>query len=80
MKKFVSILLCCLMMVSIFSASAAQVYAAAEISSYFSVTNTELVNDKITYTIAVKPSHTKLVGLSLKVKYDSDMLAVDLPV
>lgn len=77
MKKLVSILLCCLMMVSIFSASAAQVYAAAEISSYFSVTNTELVNDKITYTIAVKPSHTKLVGLSLKVKYDSDMLAVD---
>ena len=77
MKKLVSILLCCLMMVSIFSASAAQVYAAAELSSYFAVTDTELVNDKITYTIAIRPSHTKLVGLSLKVKYDGDMLEVD---
>ena len=77
MKKLVSILLCCLMMISIFSASAAQVYAATELSSYFAVTDTELVNDKITYTIAIKPSHTKLVGLSLKVKYDGDMLEVD---
>ena len=77
MKKLVSILLCCLMMVSIFSAAAAEVYAAAEISSYFSVTSTELVNDRITYTIAVKPSHTKLAGLSLKVKYDGDILAIE---
>lgn len=77
MKKLISILLCCLMMVSIFSASAAQVYAAAELSSYFTVTNTELVNDKITYTIAINPSHAKLAGLSLKVKYDGDILAID---
>lgn len=65
------------MMVSIFSASAAQVYAAAELSSYFTVTHTELVNDKITYTIAVNPEQQKLVGLSLKVKYDGDILAID---
>ncbi len=77
MKKLISILLCCMMMVSIFSASAAQVYAAAELSSCFAVTSTELVNDKITYTIAVKPGQEKLVGLSLKVKYDGDILAVD---
>ena len=77
MKKLISILLCCLMMVSIFSASAAQVYAAAELSSYFAVTSTDLVDDKITYTIAVNPGQEKLVGLSLKVKYDGDILAVD---
>lgn len=77
MKKAVSILLCCIMMVSIFTASAAQVYAANEVSSYFNVTNSGLVDDKITYTISITPGQSKLIGVSLRVKYDGDMLAVD---
>jgi fibronectin type 3 domain-containing protein len=41
------------------------------------VTSTAFANDKITYTISFKPNQKKIVGVDLKIAYDSSLLKVD---
>ncbi len=64
------------MSVSVFSATATEVYAAADVSSIFSVENTSFKNDKITYTISIAPNQNKLLGTVIKAEFDSEVLEV----
>lgn len=76
MKRVISLLLCLVMCVSVFSATATQVYALAETDNIFTVAKTDFENDRITYTISLKPNQNKISGAILKFKFDSSVLAV----
>lgn len=76
MKRVISLLLCLVMCVSVFSATATQVYALGQTDSIFSVEKTEFENDKITYTISLAPNQTKLIGAIIKAEFDSTVLEV----
>lgn len=76
MKRFISLLLCVVMCMSIFTATAGQVMAAGNASNIFTVTNTEFANNEITYTIKVAPNQTKIAGVVINVCFDSNLLEV----
>ncbi len=76
MKRVISLLLCLVMCVSVFSATATQVYAIGQADSIFTVEKTEFKNDKITYTISLAPNQTKLIGVIIKAEFDSEVLEV----
>ena len=64
------------MCVSIFTATAGQVYAAGDAEAIFEVTNSEYLNDEITYTVKLTAGHTKVTGAIVKVAFDSSVLEV----
>lgn len=64
------------MCASVFSATAAQVFALGNTDEIFTVEKTEFKNDKITYTFSLTPNQTKLVGAVIKAKFDSSVLEV----
>lgn len=64
------------MCVSFFSATATQVYALGKTEDIFTVEKTEFKNDKITYTISLKPNQEKLIGTIIKAEFDSSVLEV----
>ncbi len=76
MKRVISLLLCLVMCVSVFSATATQVYALGQTDNIFTVEKTEFENDKITYTISLAPNQTKLIGAIIKAEFDSTVLEV----
>ncbi len=76
MKRFISLLLCLVMCISFFSATATQVYALGQTDSIFTVEKTDFENDKITYTISLEPNQLKLIGAIIKVEFDSSVLEV----
>ncbi len=76
MKRVISLLLCLVMCVSVFSATATQVYALGQTDSIFSVEKTAFENDRITYTISLAPNQSKLIGAIIKVEFDSTILEV----
>lgn len=76
MKRFLSLVLCLLMCVSIVGATAAEVKAAVTIDSIFSVENTGFKNGKISYIISVAPSQKKIVGAVFKIKFNENHLAL----
>ncbi len=76
MKRVISLLLCLVMCISVFSATATQVYALGKTDDIFTVEKTDFENDRITYTISLNPNQTKISGTILKFKFDSDVLAV----
>lgn len=64
------------MCVSIFTATAGQVYAAGDAEAIFEVTNSEYLNDEITYTVKLTAGHTKVTGAIVKVAFDASVLEV----
>lgn len=74
MKKFISLLLCLVMGVSVFSATATQAFAFGKAEDIFTVEKTEFKNDRITYTISLAPNQTNLVGAVIKAEYDGAVL------
>lgn len=74
MKKFISVLLCCVMMISIFSASFTVMAASA--NDYLKVSTTGMSDGVITYTISLLPGQSKLIGSIIHAVYDSDALKV----
>ncbi len=76
MKRVISLLLCLVMCVSVFSATATQVYASDKTDAIFTVKKTDFVNDRITYTISLNENQKNIVGAVIKVKYDSAVLEV----
>ena len=76
MKRVISLLLCLVMCVSVFSATATQVYALGKTDDIFTVTKTDFENDKITYTISLNANQNKIMGAILKVEFDSAVLEV----
>ncbi len=76
MKRIISLLLCLVMCVSVFSATATQVYALGKTDDIFTVTKTDFENDRITYTISLNANQEKILGAILKVEYDSTVLEI----
>ena len=76
MKRVISLLLCVVMCVSVFSATATQAYAADKTADIFTIEKTEFENDRITYTISLNANLTAISGAVLKVKYDSSVLEI----
>ena len=76
MKRVISLLLCLVMCVSVFSATATQVYALGKTDDIFTVEKTDFENDRITYTISLNANQTKISGAILKFKFDSTVLSV----
>lgn len=76
MKRVISLLLCLVMCVTIFSATAAQAFAADKADGIFKIEKTDFENDKITYTISLKANQTKISGAILKFKFDSTVLNI----
>lgn len=77
MKKVLSLLLCLLMCVSIFSGTAAEVMALeATPNDYFTVKSSGYKNDRIKYTISLNPNLRKVAGVIVKVEFDKNALAI----
>ncbi len=76
MKRFISLVLCVIMCISVFTATAGQVYALGDAGAIFKVTNSEFVNDEITYTVKLAAGQTKVTGAIVKVAFDSSVLEV----
>ena len=76
MKRVISLLLCLVMCVSVFSATATQVYALGKTDDIFTVEKTDFENDRITYTISLNANQSKISGAILKFKFDSTVLNV----
>ncbi len=75
MKKFISVLLCCVMCMSVFTC--AFTVSAANANDYLKVSHTDLVDGKITYTVSLAPNQTKLTGSIIHVAFDSNVLEVE---
>ena len=75
MKKAVSLLLSLLMIVSVFSVTFVQA-SAAEVSEYFTITNTGFNNDEITYYVSLNPNQPRINSIILNFGYDSDVVEV----
>ncbi len=76
MKRFISLLLCVVMCMSIFTATAGQVMAAGNASSIFTITNTEFADNEITYTVKIAANQSKVTGAIINVCFDSNLLEV----
>ena len=55
MKRFLSMALCVLMFITMFTATAGQVMAAGNATELLTVTNGEFKDNKITVTVSLKP-------------------------
>ena len=64
------------MCISVFSATATQVYAVGQVKEIFTVEKTEFENDSITYTLSLAPNQNKLIGAIIKVDFDNTVLEV----
>ena len=74
MKRVISLLLCLVMCVSVFSATATQVYALGKTDDIFTIEKTDFENDRITYTISLNANQSAISGAILKAKFDSSVL------
>lgn len=64
------------MCMSIFTATAGQVYALGNAEAIFKVTDSGFSDDQITYTIKLAANQTKVTGAIIKVAFDSNALEV----
>lgn len=76
MKKFISIVLCLIMTVSVFTATVVPVYAAGVASNMLAVTDYGYAYDEITYKISLKANQTKVTGTIINAIYDPAVLEV----
>ncbi len=76
MKRFLSMALCVLMFITMFTATAGQVMAAGNATEFFTVTSGEFEDDKITYTIKLNPNLTKVTGVIVQAHIDGEALIV----
>ncbi len=76
MKKFISMLLCLIMTVSVFTATVVPVYAAGIASNMLVVTDYGYAYDEITYKVSLKANQSKVTGVIVNAVYDPAVLEV----
>ncbi len=76
MKRFLSMALCVLMFMTMFTATAGQVMAVGNAPDLLTVTSGKFENDTITYTIKLEPGSTKITGAIIEAHYDGSALEV----
>ena len=74
MKKILSLLMCIVMCISMFSATATEVFAVGNAEQIFSVIESNVKNGEVTYTIKFKSGITGFGGAILLVDYDESVL------
>lgn len=74
MKKFISLALCVIMCMTMFTATATQVLAVGDATELITVTSGEFKDNKITYTISVAPNTQKITGVILEAHFDGEAL------
>ena len=74
MKRFISVLLCCVMMMSVFST--AFTVSAANAGDYLKVSTEGMSDGVITYTVSLLPTQNKLIGSIVQVWFDSNDLQI----
>ena len=76
MKKFVSLVLCLIMSVSILITNILTAHAASTAASFLHISNAGMQNGTISFVISVKPNVTRFCGAVLNVEFDSNVLEV----
>ena len=76
MKRVLSLILCMIMCLSVFSVTAGQVYALGDAKQAFSVTTDGFADDEITFNISISAGNTKVIGVILQAAFDSNALEV----
>ncbi len=76
MKKFISLALCVIMCMTMFTATATQVFAAGNATDLITVTSGEFKDNKITYTMSIAPQTQKITGVILEAHFDEAALKV----
>lgn len=76
MKKSLSMLLAVIMLLSVFSTAIVPAGATELTDTLFSVSKSDFLNDRITYTVNLKSGITKLTGAILRIEYASSDLKV----
>ncbi|MBE6795905.1 MAG: hypothetical protein E7533_04905 [Ruminococcaceae bacterium] len=76
MKRVLSLLMCLVMCVTVFTTTITEVKALGATNEIFSVKSTGFENDTVTYTVSVAPNQKKIVGAVIKVEFDENILAV----
>lgn len=64
------------MCMSIFTATAGQVYALGDAKAIFKVTDSGFADDEITFTVKFASTQTKMTGAIIKAQFDSEALEV----
>ncbi len=77
MKRFLSMVLCILMFITMFTATAGQVMAVGNATQLLTVTSGEFKNDTITYKIKLASGITKVTGVVIDVCFDPEALVVE---
>lgn len=76
MKKIISMVLCIIMCISVFSTTAVPVLAAGNVTNLLTVEASDYAYDEITYRISLKPNQTKITGVILQAIYDPAVMKV----
>ena len=77
MKKIISMVLCIIMCVSVFSTTAVPALAAGTATSLLKVEASDYAYDTITYTISLSPNQTKVSGVIVQAIYDPAVMKVE---
>ncbi len=73
-KKSISLILCVVMCLSIFSAGTVSAFAAYNVKTIFSVKGENIDGDLLTYTISITKEQKNIGGIILNVDFDSSVL------
>ena len=77
MKKTISLILCVIMCLSVMSAAVIPAAAADNLAkTFYSVTQSEITDDCVTYTVKLNSGIQKFCGTVFNVKYDPAVLSV----
>lgn len=75
-KKALSVFLCLVMCFSVFSTTAATVYAAGNVASIFAVKSEAIDGDTLAYKVSVTKDQKNIAGIILNIEFDSNVLEV----
>lgn len=76
MKRVISLFICVVMCMTMFSATAQQVCAIGVATELVTVTSGEFADDTITFTLNLAANNTKVTGAIVKAYFDSTVLEV----
>lgn len=74
MKRFISIVLCIIMCVSVIGANTFTAFAAVTQKSFFDVKSTGMKNSEISFIINLKPNVVRFNGAILNIEFDTSIL------
>lgn len=74
MKRFIAVVLCAIMCISVVSANTLTAFAESTQTSFFHIKSTGMKNSEISFTISLKPNVIKFNGAILNIEFDTSVL------